>query len=154
LIDLRVGDRAYGRVLSHLGDIDTTLQGGPFPSIALGPAEDEALYEPRDLARRMFLAESIAPVDDIAVSDLKLEPGPVGVRDGLPVSRSHPVAQVVVTNRGNVDVTGYGAVRLVSTRRVVRREDVPGLEATSSTLLTSPPRRSVTYGHHLLGCRR
>ena len=141
LIDLRVGDRAYGGFLSSLGDIDTTLQGGPFPSIALVPAEDEALYEPRDLARRMFLAGSIAPVDDIAVSDLKLEPGPVGVRDGLPVLAVSATqsAQVVVTNRGNVDVTGITVrLQLVSNDGELyeAEQEVPGLEATSSTLLT------------------
>ena len=50
----------------------------------------------------MFLGGSIAPIDDIAVADLKLEPGPVGARDGLPVVAvtANQSAEVVVSNRG------------------------------------------------------
>lgn len=153
LIDLRVGDRAYAGFLAALGDIDTSLQGGPFPAIALVPPSNEALYEPRDLARRMFLAGSIAPVDDIALADLKLEPGPVGVRDGLPVVAvtSSQSAQVVVSNRGNVDVTGIIVrLRLVSNDGDLyeAEQEIPGLEATALTLLTFdelPVSPGVTY---------
>ncbi len=153
LIDLRVGDRAYAGFLASLGDVDTTLQGGPFPAIALVPPSNEALYEPRDLARRMFLAGSIAPVDDIALADLKLEPGPVGVRDGLPVVAltSSQSAQVVVSNRGNVDVTGIIVrLRLVSNDGDLyeTEQEIPGLEATALTLLTFeelPVSPGVTY---------
>ncbi len=153
LIDLRVGDRAYAGFLASLGDVDTTLQGGPFPAIALVPPSNEALYEPRDLARRMFLAGSIAPVDDIALADLKLEPGPVGVRDGLPVVAvtSSQSAQVVVSNRGNIDVTGIIVrLRLVSNDGDLyeTEQEIPGLEATALTLLTFedlPVSPGVTY---------
>lgn len=137
--DLRVGDRAYSGFLSALGDIET--ESGPMPSVAFIPGEDEVLFEPRDLARRMFIAGSIAPVDDIAVSDLRLEPGPVGVRDGLPVLAvtSEQEAAVTISNRGNVDVTGITVrLSLVSnTGELYQSEqEVAGLEATSSTLLT------------------
>ena len=153
LIDLRVGDRAYSGFLTALGDIDTTLQGGPFPTISFVPPADEALYEPRDLARRMFLGGEIAPVDDIALADLKLEPGPVGSRDGLPVVAvtSNQSAQVVVSNRGNVDVTGIIVrLSLVSNdgERYDAEQEVPGLEATALTLLTFenlPVSPGVTY---------
>ena len=140
LIDLRVGDRAYSGFLTGLGDVDTTLQGGPFPVVAMIPVEDEILYEPRDLARRMFLSGTIAPVDDVALADLKLEPGPVGVRDGLPVVAvtADQQAQVVVSNRGNVAVTGIVVrLRLVSNAGDLYEveQEVPGLEAASATLL-------------------
>ncbi len=141
LIDLRVGDRAYGGFIAALGDVDTTLQGGPFPAISMIPPSDEALYEPRDLARRMFLSGSIAPVDDVALADLKLEPGPVGVRDGLPVVAvtADQSAQVVVSNRGNVAVTGITVrLQLVSNDGELYEAEqvVPGLEAAALSLLT------------------
>ena len=153
LIDLRVGDRAYVGFLAELEEVDTTLLGGPFPSVAFVPADDESLYEPRDLARRMFLAGTIAPVDDIALADLKLEPGPVGEADGLPVLAvtANQSAQVVVSNRGNVDVTGITVrVQLLSnTGELFQAEqEVTGLEAaTSTTLIFSdlPTVAGVTY---------
>ncbi len=153
LIDLRVGDRAYVGFLSEVGEVDTTLLGGPFPSIAFVPAADEALYEPRDLARRMFLSGAIAPIDDIALADLKLEPGPVGEQDGLPVLAvtATQSATVAVSNRGNVDVTGIVVVlRLISNAGGDYRaeQEVTGLEAQTITSLTFsdlPMESGVTY---------
>jgi hypothetical protein len=153
LIDLRVGDRAYVGFLADIEEVDTTLQGGPFPSIAFVPPDDEALYEAHDLARRMFLSGSIAPVDDIALADLKLEPGPVGEQDGLPVLAvtANQAATVVVSNRGNVDVTGI-TVRLQllsNTGQLYEVEqEVTGLEAATLTSLTFtdlPMQSGVTY---------
>ena len=153
LIDLRVGDRAYVGFLSGIGEVDTTLQGGSLPSIAFVPAADDALYEPRDLARRMFLAGSIAPIDDIALADLKLEPGPVGVSGGMPVVAvtASQSAEVVVANRGNVDVTGITVtLNLVgnSGELFETEQEVAGLEAgtlTSLTFADLPVSPGVTY---------
>jgi len=153
LIDLRVGDRAYVGFLSGIGEVDTTLQGGSLPSIAFVPAADDALYEPRDLARRMFLAGSIAPIDDIALADLKLEPGPVGVSGGMPVVAvtASQSAEVVVANRGNVDVTGITVtLNLVgnSGELFETEQEVAGLEAATLTSLTFadlPVSPGVTY---------
>ena len=153
LIDLRVGDRAYVGFLSEVGDVDTTLLGGPFPSVAFVPPADEALYEAHDLARRMFLSGSVAPVDDIALADLKLEPGPVGEQDGLPVLAvtANQSATVAVSNRGNVDVTGITVkLRLISNSGgdYQTEQEVTGLEAATVTSLTFtdlPVEAGVTY---------
>ena len=53
----------------------------------------------------MFIAGSLGPVDDLAVADLRLEPGPVGEREGLPVIAVTVLqtAEVTLSNRGNVD---------------------------------------------------
>ena len=153
LIDLRVGDRAYVGFLADIEEVDTTLQGGPFPSIAFVPPDDEALYEAHDLARRMFISGSIAPVDDVALADLKLEPGPVGEQDGLPVLAvtANQSATVVVSNRGNVDVTGITVrLKLLSNTGQLYEveQEVTGLEAATLTSLTFsdlPMETGVTY---------
>jgi len=103
LIDLRLGDRAYQGFLSEVSDVDTTILGGPFPSVVFVPASSEELFDPVALARRMFLTPDLAPVDDLAVADLRLEPGPVGSSGGIPVvpvSASQSL-EVTITNRGN-----------------------------------------------------
>lgn len=108
LIDLRLGDRAYQGFLSEVDGVDTTLLGGPFPSVVFVPASSEELFDPAALARRMFLTPDLAPVDDLAVADIRLEPGPVGSSGGLPVvpvSASQSL-EVTVTNRGNEARTG------------------------------------------------
>jgi hypothetical protein len=153
LIDLRVGDRAYVGFLAAMEEVDTTLMTEPFPAVAFVPASDEALFEPRDLARRMFLSGTIAPVDDIAIADLKLEPGPVGERDGLPVLAitADQSALVVVSNRGNIDVTGITVeLRLVSNAGglYTAEQTVAGLEAATLTSLTFaglPVEPGITY---------
>jgi len=108
LIDLRVGDRAYQGFLSEVADVDTTILGGPFPSVVFVPASSEELFDPVALARRMFLTPNLAPVDDLAVADLRLEPGPVGSSGGLPVipvSGSQSL-EATIFNRGNETHTG------------------------------------------------
>jgi len=103
LIDLRLGDRAYQGFLSEVADVDTTLLGGSFPAIVFVPASAEELFDPVALARRMFLTPDLAPVDDLAVADLRLEPAPVGESGGIPVvpvSASQSI-EATITNRGN-----------------------------------------------------
>ena len=103
LIDLRLGDRAYQGFLSEVSDVDTTLLGGSFPTVVFVPASAEELFDPVALGRRMFLTPDLAPVDDLAVADLRLEPAPVGSSGGIPVvpvSAGQSV-EVTITNRGN-----------------------------------------------------
>lgn len=104
LVDMRVGDSAYAGFLSELSGVDTTLQGGPPPVVTFVPSAQEELYSPEDLARRMFLAPSIGPVQDIAVADLRLDPSAVGEQGGLPVLAfvGQQRAEVTVANRGNI----------------------------------------------------
>lgn len=153
LLDLRVGDRAYRGFLSEIGQVDTELQGGPLPSVSFVPTAESTRYDPRDLARRMFVAGTIGPVDDVAVADLKLEPGPVALRDGLPVLAvtGAQSAAVTITNRGNVAVTGVTVrLSLVSNTGQSHQEDqdVSSMEAGTSrqVLFTGlPVERGVIY---------
>lgn len=105
LIDLRVGDSAYRGFLSEMVGVDTTLQGGPFPAVSFVPDAQAALFDPREIARRLFVTPGLTTQTNLAVADLKLEPGPVGEADGIPVvpAGSTLTAEVTVSNRGNID---------------------------------------------------
>ena len=105
LIDLRVGDSAYRGFLSEMVGIDTTLQGGPFPAVAFVPDDEAGAFDPREIARRLFITPGLTSEFNVAVADLKLEPGPVGEADGIPVVPAGLglSAEVTVSNRGNTD---------------------------------------------------
>jgi len=101
MIEMRVGDTAYLGFLSEMLDVDTSLQGGPFPSVLFVASGD--VFDARDIARRLFVTPGLVTATNFAIADLKLEPGPVGESEGIPVV---PVAgsysaEVTVSNRGN-----------------------------------------------------
>jgi hypothetical protein len=104
LVDLRVGDSAYAGFLSEMTDVDTELQGGRPPVVAFVLSSQEELFVSQDLARRLFLAPELGPVQNIAIADLRLDPAPVGEQEGLPVIAflGTQRAEVTVSNRGNI----------------------------------------------------
>ncbi len=112
LVDLRVGDSAYAGFLSELAGagVDSTLQGGNPPVVAFVPADQDTLFEAKELARRLFLAPSLGPVQNVAVADLRLEPGSVGEQEGLPVLAitGDQRAEVTISNRGNLAAANIG----------------------------------------------
>lgn len=141
LIDLRVGDRAYAGFLSEVADVDTTLLGGDFPGATFVPSDQATLFDARELARRMFIAPEITPVDDIAVADLNLDPAPVGESEGfpvVPVSADQSVT-VTVSNRGNLGVSAITvSLRLLSNTGELYEDtqEVDGLEGGAKTSVT------------------
>lgn len=104
LIDMRVGDTAYAGFLSEMTGVDTELQGGRPPVVTFVLASQEDLFVPQDLARRLFLAPALGPVQNIAIADLRLDPPSVGEQEGLPVLAwlGDQRAEVTVSNRGNI----------------------------------------------------
>lgn len=141
LIDLRVGDRAYVGFLSQVVDVDTALLGGDFPAAIYVPSRDDALFDARELARRMFIAPGITPVDDLAIADLNLDPAPVGSSEGFPVvpiSTSQSVT-VAVSNRGNLGVTAITvSLQLLSNTGDLYEaaQEIAGLEGGAKVSLT------------------
>ncbi len=139
LVDLRVGDSAYAGFLSEIAAIDTTLQGDP-PVVAFVPVEQDALFEPQELARRLFLAPSLGPVSNVAVADLRLEPGSVGEQEGLPVLAitDEQKAEVTISNRGNLPAANIGVLlSLISNDGELweARQEIPLLEGGELTTL-------------------
>jgi hypothetical protein len=105
LIDLRVGDAAYVDFLDLTVEIDVTDLGREFPEVAFVPAESELLFEATDIARRIFLTPDLGVLRNLAVADIKLEPGPLGDSDGVPVVPLSDSldAEVTISNRGTIE---------------------------------------------------
>lgn len=105
LIDLRVGDAAYVDFLDLTVELDVADLGREFPPISYVPAESELLFEATDIARRIFLTPDLGVLRNLAVADIKLEPGPLGDSDGVPVVPLSDSLDAIVTisNRGTID---------------------------------------------------
>ena len=153
LVDLRVGDSAYAGFLSELAGVDTTLQGGPPPVVRFVPPDAESVFVPQELARRLFLAPSLGPVSNVAIADLRLDPGTVGEQEGLPVVAytGEQRAEVTVANRGNLDAAAIPVqLSLIGNDGTLweARQEVDMLEGGSLiTIVFSdlPVERGVTY---------
>jgi hypothetical protein len=140
LVDMRVGDSAYAGFLSALTDVDTTLQGGPAPVVAFVPSAHEALFVPQEIARRLFLAPDLGPVQNIAIADLRLDPSTVGEQEGLPVLAllGEQKAEVTVSNRGNIAAANISVqLSLISNDGTLweARQEIPLLEGGDLTTL-------------------
>jgi len=141
LVDLRVGDSAYAGFLSELTDVDTTLQGSRPPVVTFVPTSQESLFIPSDLARRLFLAPSLGPVQNIAIADLRLDPASVGEQEGLPVIAflGEQGVEVTVSNRGNISAAAVLIqVSLINNDGLLweARQVIDLLEGGSLTTLT------------------
>lgn len=153
LIDLRVGDTAYAGFLSELADVDTTLQGGRPPAVVFVPSANEHLFVPQELARRLFLAPSLGPVQNVAIADLRLDPASVGQQEGLPVLAlvGEQRAEVTVSNRGNISAAAIPVqLSLISNEGTLweARQTIDLLEGGSLTTIVFseiPIEAGVTY---------
>lgn len=153
LVDLRVGDSAYAGFLSELADVNTTLQGGRPPAVTFVLSAQEDLFVPQDLARRLFLAPSLGPVQNVAIADLRLDPAAVGEQEGLPVLAfvGQQRAEVTVSNRGNISAAAIGIqLSLISNEGTLweARQEIDLLEGGSLTTITFsdiPIQPGVTY---------
>ncbi len=108
--------------------------------VAFVPVEQDALFEPQELARRLFLAPSLGPVSNVAVADLRLEPGSVGEQEGLPVLAitDEQKAEVTISNRGNLPAANIGVLlSLISNDGELweARQEIPLLEGGELTTL-------------------
>lgn len=104
LVALRVGDASYADFSEVMLELEAAELGREFPGVAFVPSESELLFEAPDIARRIFLTPDLGVVRNLAVADVKLEPGPVGTEEGVPVvplSESLDV-EVTISNRGTI----------------------------------------------------
>ena len=108
LVALRVGDSAYRSFLASLEEVDTSSLASPLPEVAFVPEEHAGLYDTFSLAGRLVLTPLLSVVENLAVADVRLDPGPIGEEGGI---RVVPVAdrldaEATIGNRGTVEALG------------------------------------------------
>jgi len=105
---LQVGDEAYAYFLVALEDVDTSDLARAFPEVEFITAENEASFDAADLGQRLFLTPALGLVANVSVSDLRLDPGPIGEEEGIsviPVS-ARLDAEAIIGNNGTVERLG------------------------------------------------
>jgi hypothetical protein len=105
---LEVGDEAYAHFLISLENVDTSDLARAFPEVEFITDENEAFFDAADLGQRLFLTPSLGVVENLTVSDLRLDPGPIGEEEGvsvIPVS-SRLDAEAIIGNNGTVEKLG------------------------------------------------
>jgi len=141
LINLRVGDAAYQDFLDLTIELDVADLGREFPPIAFVPVEFELLFEATDIARRIFLTPDLGVLRNLAVADIKLEPGPLGDSDGIPVVPLSDRLDAIVTisNRGTIEENDVVVtLDLISSdgAQTTFDQEIELIEANSLTSLT------------------
>jgi len=107
LNDLRVGDAAYEEFQARarvLPESETLAES--FPRVEFTPVALVEEFTVDAIVRKMLQAPGLGVVVNLAIADIKLDPGPTGERDGVPVV---PVsdslnAEATISNRGTVPV--------------------------------------------------
>jgi len=107
LNDLRVGDSAYKefqatvRLATEAGTLAESFPGVAFIPVAM---VDELTVDA--ITRQVMQAPGLGVVVNLAIADIKLEPGPTGERNGIPVVPVSDTlsAEATISNRGTVPV--------------------------------------------------
>ncbi|MFQ5554719.1 MAG: hypothetical protein ACE5GC_05035 [Acidimicrobiia bacterium] len=101
--DLRVGDAAYERFLTAVGELDPDLVTRDFPAFGFSTGDSAPLIDAAVIANRLRLIRKLIERHDVAVV-ANTDPEPVMDSNGvfvLPVAEAYAVL-AVVTNEGNV----------------------------------------------------
>jgi hypothetical protein len=104
IADLQVGDAAYeGFAEAADASGETEVLADQLPTVRFIPLE-EGVFDAEAIARRMLITPGLGIISNLAVADIKLDPAPVGERDGIPlVPLSESLsAEATIANRGTV----------------------------------------------------
>jgi hypothetical protein len=105
LLDLEVGDRAYGRFVTAVATIEANQDVAPriTADIRFVAEGADQVYDAALMAERIKAIRDLSARHDMAVSAVRFDPEEAGDRDGVPVVPFSPTfgVQVTVTNRGN-----------------------------------------------------
>jgi hypothetical protein len=149
MTDLEVGDTAYeGFVEAAERSGESGVLADPLPTVRFIPLDAEG-YDGEVIARRMLITPGLGVVENLAIVDLKLDPAPVGEREGIPLvplSESLDV-EATVANQGTVAVqTILVTLNLVSndgevfeTQRGIESLEPGGLSTVAFTGLPVQP---------------
>jgi len=107
LNDLRVGDAAYQEfkaTVRVVPEADTLAE--PFPAVEFIPVALVEEFTVDAIVRKMLQAPDLGVIVNLAIADIKLEPGPTGERNGIPVVPVSETltAEATISNHGTVPV--------------------------------------------------
>ncbi len=101
--DFAVGDRAYRSFAASVVTLNGELETRSFPEVRYIPAASVSLYDVALFTQRIAALRELEARFDVAVSDIRFDPQPVGDQDGvpqLPFTETFEI-QVTLANRGN-----------------------------------------------------
>lgn len=128
---LRVGDAAYAEFKSSARvAAEEGTMASPFPVVAFMPAAavDELTVDA--ITRSMLQAPGLSVIINLGIADIKLEPGPTGERNGIPVVPVSDTlaAEAIISNRGTVPVDTITVHLTLVSNEGDRFEDSRGIE--------------------------
>jgi len=107
LNDLRVGDAAYEEFQATVRVVpESDALAVPFPSVDFVPAASADLFTLDEIIRKMLQAPGLGVVTNVGIADIRLDPGPTGERNGIPVVPVSDTltAEATISNNGTVPV--------------------------------------------------
>lgn len=107
LNDLRVGDSAYEEFQSTVRVVpEAEILAEAFPAVEFMPVALVEEFTVEAIVRQMLQAPGLGVVVNLAIADIKLEPGPTGERNGIPVVPVSETltAEATISNSGTVPV--------------------------------------------------
>ena len=143
LNDLGVGDAAYDEFQSTVRVIpEAEALAVPFPGVEYIPADRIEDFTADVIGRKMQQAPGLGVVVNVGIADIKLEPGPTGERNGIPVVPVSDTltAEATISNRGTVAVD-----TIVVTLSMVSNEGESYDESRSIERLEPGEKTTVTF---------
>lgn len=107
LNDLNVGDAAYEEFQSTVRVIpEGEALAVPFPAVEYIPTTRVEDFTTEAIGKAMLQAPGLGVIVNVGIADIRLEPGPTGERNGIPVVPVSDtlVAEATISNRGTVPV--------------------------------------------------
>jgi hypothetical protein len=109
LNDLSVGDAAYEEFQATVRVVpEAEALAVPFPGVEFVPIARIEEFTVEAIGKSMLQAPGLGVIVNVGIADVKLEPGPTGERNGIPVVpvSDSLTAEATISNRGTVPVDG------------------------------------------------
>jgi hypothetical protein len=146
LAELGIGDRAYGRFRTLAGELrqELDVQSAGLPEVSFLPADNPLAYSVDDIIHRARASGLLTLRRDVAVATVKLDPGPVGDQNGIPVV---PIADAFSVLAGIINQGNQTESSLVVDLVLERENGTPPYQAQSTIIELAPgASQIVTFG--------
>ena len=140
LSDLRVGDAAYSEFQALVRTApEAEVLAEPFPSVKFIPIALVEELTVEAIVRKMLQAPGLGVVVNVAIADMRLDPGPTGERNGIPVIPVSETltAEAIISNNGTVPVDTIVVVLTMVSNDGERYEESRGIERLEPGELTT-----------------